>query len=139
MVKRKLAYWRTLHTMSLLSPSSTCRHILARTPNFLKLGLCGLLMTKSGDLKCPDLSLLVHLENLKQLNTIPSCKAGRPSTSIIFPGSLRNLSVSNNYLGRKEAWVFLMIPNLEVLKLKFRVLVGEEQKQVWGHSFASNI
>ncbi|KAK1380187.1 hypothetical protein POM88_026931 [Heracleum sosnowskyi] len=33
--------------------------------------------------------------------------------------------MSNTYLDRDEAWVFEMIPNLEVLKLKLHAFVGE--------------
>ncbi|KAK1400793.1 NB-ARC domain-containing protein [Heracleum sosnowskyi] len=47
-----------LQTLSLVSPTRSCRHILARSRNLKKLGLCGPLTTKSGDLKFPDLGLL---------------------------------------------------------------------------------
>lgn len=117
-----------LQTMSLVSPTRACEHVLARTRNLLKLGLCGPLITMSGELKCPDLGFLMHLETLKLLNTIPLCKSGRLGPSIMFPGSLKNLTVSNTYLDWKEAWVFDMIPNLEVLKLKIHAFVGEEWK-----------
>ncbi|KAK1357220.1 hypothetical protein POM88_050476 [Heracleum sosnowskyi] len=91
-----------------------------------KLGLCGPLTTKSGDLKCPDIDFLVHVKSLKLFNTIPLSKAGRLSNSIIFPGSLKRLTMSNTYLDWKEAWVFEMIPKLEVLKLKFHAFVGKD-------------
>ncbi|KAK1387606.1 hypothetical protein POM88_015784 [Heracleum sosnowskyi] len=125
-VEEEHNFLENLQTMSLVSPTRPCQHVLDRTRNLQKLGLCGPLMTKSGDLRCPDLGLLMHLETLKLLNTIPLRKAGRLSTSIIFPESLKNLTVSNTYLDWKEAWVFVMIPNLEVLKLKFHAFVGEE-------------
>ncbi|KAK1358477.1 NB-ARC domain-containing protein [Heracleum sosnowskyi] len=114
-----------LQTMSLVSPVRPCQHILSRTRSLRKLGLCGPFITKSGDLKFPDLGLLMHLKTLKLLNTIPLCKAGRLSDSIIFPESLRSLSLSNTYLDWREGWAFEMIPNLEVLKLKFHAFVGQ--------------
>ncbi|KAK1381770.1 hypothetical protein POM88_019505 [Heracleum sosnowskyi] len=83
-----------LHTMSLVSPTRPCQDILARTPNLQKLGLCGPLMTKSRDMKCPDLGPLLHLKTLKLLNTISLCKAGRLSTSVMFPESLKSLTVA---------------------------------------------
>lgn len=112
--------------MSLLSPTRPCQIILASTRNLQKLGLCGPLTTKSGELKVPDLGLLINLEKLKLLNTIPLSKSTRLSTSIIFPESLKYLTVSNTYLDWKEAWVFEMIPNLEVLKLKFHAFIGKD-------------
>ncbi|KAK1355042.1 hypothetical protein POM88_048298 [Heracleum sosnowskyi] len=115
-----------LQTMSLVSPTRQCEHILARTRNLLKLGLCGSLTTKSGDLKIPDLGFLVHLETLKLLNTAPLFKAGRLSTSILFPETLKSLTISNTYLDWKEAWVFEMIPNLEVLKLRLHAFAGKD-------------
>ncbi|KAF1002235.1 hypothetical protein AG4045_002244 [Apium graveolens] len=112
-------------TMSLVSPTRPCQRILSRTRNLHKLGLCGSFTTKSGDLKFPDLGLLMHLKTLKLLNTVPLCKAGRLSDSIIFPESLKSLCLSNTYLDWSEGWAFEMIPNLEVLKLKFHAFVGE--------------
>uniref|UniRef100_A0A166C0M8 Uncharacterized protein n=1 Tax=Daucus carota subsp. sativus TaxID=79200 RepID=A0A166C0M8_DAUCS len=114
-----------LQTLSLVSPTRQCQHILARTRNLQKLGLCGPFTTKIGDIKFPDLGLLVHLKTLKLLNTTTLCKAGRLSDSIIFPQSLKSLSISNTYLDWKEAWVFEMIPNLEVLKLKLHAFAGK--------------
>ncbi|KAK1379973.1 putative leucine-rich repeat domain, L domain-like protein [Heracleum sosnowskyi] len=124
--KEELSSLESMQTMSLLSPTRQCRHILARTCNLQKLGLCGPVTTKGGDLKFPDLGQLVHLKTLKLLNTVPLCKPGRLSDSITFPESLRNLTMSNTYLDWKEAWVFEMIPNLEVLKLKLHAFVGKE-------------
>ncbi|XP_063945344.1 putative late blight resistance protein homolog R1B-16 isoform X4 [Daucus carota subsp. sativus] len=124
-VEEEPSLLENLQTLSLVSPTRPCEHILSRTRNLKKLGLCGPLATKRGELKCPDLGLLIHLETLKLLNTIPLCKSGRLSDSIIFPESLKNLTVSNTYLDWKEAWIFEMIPNLEVLKLKFHAFAGK--------------
>ncbi|KAK1396290.1 hypothetical protein POM88_006153 [Heracleum sosnowskyi] len=122
----ELSLLENLQTMSLVSPTRPCQNILARTRNLQKLGLCGPLTTKSGDFHCPDLGHLMHLETLKLLNAlIPSCKAGRLRTSVIFPASLKNLTMLNTYLDWKEAWVFEIIPHLEVLKLKRHALVGK--------------
>ncbi|KAK1359133.1 hypothetical protein POM88_043607 [Heracleum sosnowskyi] len=63
--------------MSLLNPTRPCQIILASSRNLQKLGLCGPLTTKSGELKIPDLSLLIKLEKLKLLNTVPLSKATR--------------------------------------------------------------
>lgn len=53
------------------------------------------LTIESRGLKFADLGRLIHLKSLKLLNTIPLCKAGRLSDSVIFPQSLRSLSLSN--------------------------------------------
>ncbi|KAK1381275.1 hypothetical protein POM88_028019 [Heracleum sosnowskyi] len=86
-----------LQTMSLVSPTIPCQDILAKAHNLRKLGLCGPLKT-SGDLKCPDLGLLMNLETLKLLNTVSSGRGGRVRNSIIFPGSLKRLTMSNTRL-----------------------------------------
>lgn len=78
------------------------------------------------ELKFSDLGLLMHLETLKLLNTVSLSKSGRLSTSIVFPESLQNLTMSNTYMDWKEAWVFEMMPNLEVLKLKFHAFFGND-------------
>ncbi|KAK1384117.1 hypothetical protein POM88_021852 [Heracleum sosnowskyi] len=98
--------------------------LIRRSLVVVKFGFCGPLTTKNGDLISPDLGHLVHLETLKLLNTIPLCKSGSLSASIVFLRSLKNLTMSNTYLDWKEAWVFEMIPNLEVLKLKFHAFVA---------------
>ncbi|KAL1823618.1 hypothetical protein DCAR_0311552 [Daucus carota subsp. sativus] len=124
-VEEEPSFLENLQSLSLVSPASPCQHILAKTKNLRKLGLCGTLTTRSGEFKCPDLGLLMHLETLKLLNTTPFCKAGRLSNSIAFPGSLKKLTVSNTYLDWKEAWVFEVMPNLEVLKLKSHAFFGD--------------
>ncbi|XP_017238097.1 putative late blight resistance protein homolog R1B-14 isoform X2 [Daucus carota subsp. sativus] len=116
---------RNMRTMSQVSPIMPCQHIFAKTPNLRKLGLCGPL-TMNAELKCPDLGPLTLLESLKLVNTIPSCKAGRVSNSIIFPASLKNLALSDTCLDWKEDWVFQMMPNLEVLKLKCNAFFGND-------------
>ncbi|KAL1823617.1 hypothetical protein ACET3Z_010395 [Daucus carota] len=125
-VEEEAILMENLYTMSLVSPTRPCQDILARTRNLKKLGLCGPLTTKSGEMKFPDICHLKHLKTLKLLNTTALCKAGRLSDSIIFPETLKSLTVSNTYLDWKEAWIFEMIPNLEVLKLKFHAFVGRD-------------
>ncbi|KAL8127449.1 putative late blight resistance protein homolog R1A-10 [Apium graveolens] len=116
-----------LQTISLITVSKPCQNILAKTRNLKKLGLCGPLeITQSGDMKCLDLGLLKHLETLKLLYTIPLCKAGRLGDSIKFPESLKSLLMSITFLDWKEDWIFKMIPNLEVLKLKVHAFSGKD-------------
>ncbi|KAL8102402.1 hypothetical protein AgCh_027042 [Apium graveolens] len=117
-----------LRCMSLISPTRPCKNILARAPNLQKLGLCGPLTTTTGDLKCPDLGHLMQLETLKLLNTVPYREGVRLSISTIFPGSLKNLTLSNTCLDWEDAWIFEMIPNLKCLKLKFHAFVGKDWK-----------
>ncbi|KAK1355048.1 hypothetical protein POM88_048304 [Heracleum sosnowskyi] len=120
----ELRLLENLQTLSLVSPTRQCQQILARARNLLKLGICGPLITKSGNLEIPDLGLLVHLETLKLLNTIPLFKSGRFSDLISFPESLKSLSISNTYLDWREASIFELTPNLEVLKMKLNSFVG---------------
>ncbi|WOG95003.1 hypothetical protein DCAR_0314305 [Daucus carota subsp. sativus] len=118
-------FLENLQTLSLVSPARLSPIVLARIRNLKKLGLCGPLTTKCGEFKLPDLGLLMHLEILKLFNTTVLCNAGRLSNSIIFPETLKKLTVSNTCLDWTEAWVFQMIPKLEVLKLKFHAFVGK--------------
>ncbi|KAK1358699.1 putative Disease resistance protein [Heracleum sosnowskyi] len=106
-----------LLAMSLVSPTRPCQNILFSTRNLQELGLCGPLTTKTGDLKFPE----QPLRKLKK-----KFKATRLSTSVIFPGSLKYLTISNTHLDWTEAWLFEMIPNLEVLKLIFHAFVGKD-------------
>ncbi|KAK1401114.1 hypothetical protein POM88_000719 [Heracleum sosnowskyi] len=125
-VEKEPSFLENLQTMSLVSPSSPCQQILAKTRNLKKLGLCGPLATETGDLKCPNLGLLMHLETLKLLNTVPLHKAGRLSDSCTFPENLKSLSIANTYLEWKEDWIFEKMPNLEVLKLKLHAFSGSD-------------
>ncbi|XP_076927496.1 putative late blight resistance protein homolog R1B-16 [Bidens hawaiensis] len=114
----------SLQTLSQVSPRS-CHNIFSRTPNLRKLGFCGPLISSLGDLEFPNLGPLSRLQKLKLLNTFSYPKATRSCNPIMFPEKLKKLTLSNTGIDWKEMWTFAWLPNLEVLKLKFQVCVGE--------------
>ncbi|XP_076927494.1 putative late blight resistance protein homolog R1B-16 [Bidens hawaiensis] len=111
-------------TLSQVSPRSCC-NIISRTPNLKNLGFCGPLISSLGELEFPNLGSLEHLQNLKLLNTFPFPEATRSCNPIMFPGSLKKLTLSNTGLDWEEMCVFSFLPNLESLKLKFHSCIGE--------------
>ncbi|XP_024961181.1 putative late blight resistance protein homolog R1A-10 [Cynara cardunculus var. scolymus] len=115
----------SLLTLSQVSPQS-CNNIFSRTPNLRKLGFCGPLMSKLGDLEFPNLRSLQHLQKLKLLNTNPYPEPTRSCNPIMFPENLKKLTLSNTCMDWEEMWTFSLLPNLEVLKLKFNAFVGEK-------------
>ncbi|KAI7746952.1 hypothetical protein M8C21_005925, partial [Ambrosia artemisiifolia] len=114
----------SFQTLSQVSPRS-CHNIFSRTPNLRKLGFCGPLMSSLGDLEFPNLGSLEKLQKLKLLNTCPYPEATRSCNPILFPENLRNLTLSNTGMDWEEMWSFSLLPNLEILKLKFQACVGE--------------
>ncbi|KAJ9554316.1 hypothetical protein OSB04_018361 [Centaurea solstitialis] len=115
----------SLQTLSQVSPQS-CHNIFSRTPNLRKLGFCGPLMSKLGDLEFPSLRSLKHLQKLKLLNTNPYPEPTRSCNPILFPENLKKLTLSNTGMDWEEMWTFSLLPNLEVLKLKFNAFIGEK-------------
>ncbi|KAI3734117.1 hypothetical protein L6452_13580 [Arctium lappa] len=115
----------SLQTLSQVSPQC-CHNIFSRTPNLRKLGFCGPLMSKLGDLEFPNLHSLQHLQKLKLLNTNPYPEPTRSCNPIMFPENLKKLTLSNTCMDWEEMWTFSLLPNLEVLKLKFNAFIGEK-------------
>ncbi|XP_076905017.1 putative late blight resistance protein homolog R1B-16 isoform X2 [Bidens hawaiensis] len=114
----------SFQTLSQVSPRS-CHNIFSRTPNLRKLGFCGPLVSRVGDLEFPNLGTLVHLQKLKLLNTLPHVEATRSCNPIMFPEKLKKLTLSNTGIDWKEMWTFAWLPSLEVLNLKFQACIGE--------------
>ncbi|KAI3734114.1 hypothetical protein L6452_13577 [Arctium lappa] len=111
----------SLQTLSQVSPQS-CHNIFSRTPNLRKLGP---LMSSQGDMEFPNISSLKHLEKLKLLNTVPYPKPTRLLNTMMFPEKLKKLTLSNTGMDWEEMWTLSLLPNLEVLKLKFHACIGE--------------
>ncbi|KAI3816412.1 hypothetical protein L1987_16107 [Smallanthus sonchifolius] len=114
----------SFQTLSQVSPRS-CHNIFSWTPNLRKLGFCGPLISTQGDLEFPNLGSLVHLQKLKLLNTFPYPEATRSCNPILFPENLKKLTLSNTGMDWEEMWSFSLLPNLEILKLKFQACIGE--------------
>ncbi|KAF5777538.1 putative P-loop containing nucleoside triphosphate hydrolase [Helianthus annuus] len=114
----------SFQTLSQVSPRS-CHVIFSRTPNVRKLGFCGPLISSLGDLEFPNLGSLVHLQKLKLLNTFPYTEATRSCNPVLFPENLKKLTLSNTGMDWEEMWTFSLLPNLEILKLKFHACIGE--------------
>ncbi|KAM0001435.1 putative leucine-rich repeat domain superfamily [Helianthus debilis subsp. tardiflorus] len=114
----------SFQTLSQVSPQS-CHIIFSKTPNLRKLGFCGPLISSLGDLEFPNLGSLVHLQKLKLLNTFPYTEATRSCNPVLFPENLKKLTLSNTGMDWEEMWTFSLLPNLEILKLKFHACIGE--------------
>ncbi|KAM0043422.1 putative leucine-rich repeat domain superfamily [Helianthus debilis subsp. tardiflorus] len=114
----------SLQTLSHVSPRSFT-NISLRTPNLRKLGFCGPLISRLGDLEFPSIVSLQHLQKLKLLNTIVFPEATRSCNPLMFPEKLKKLTLSNTGMDWEEMWTFAWLPNLEVLKLKFHACIGE--------------
>ncbi|MFS7993674.1 putative leucine-rich repeat domain superfamily [Helianthus anomalus] len=99
---------------------------LAFKPCHKKLGFCGPLISSLGDLEFPNLGSLVHLQKLKLLNTFPYTEATRSCNPVLFPENLKKLTLSNTGMDWEEMWTFSLLPNLEILKLKFHACIGEK-------------
>ncbi|KAA8529816.1 hypothetical protein F0562_034327 [Nyssa sinensis] len=117
-----------LQTISQVCPSRSCQDVLAKTPNLRELGFCGPLISNSGDLIFPDLSCKNHLETLKLLNTRNVVHGVTSSLcdSFKFPEKLKRITLSGTNLKWSEMWMLGILPNLEVLKLKFHACVGPQ-------------
>ncbi|MFS7960682.1 putative leucine-rich repeat domain superfamily, winged helix-like DNA-binding domain superfamily [Helianthus anomalus] len=118
----------SLQTLSQVSPQS-CHNIFSRTPNLRKLGICGPLVSSQGELEFPNIRALQHLQKLKLLNTIPYGKPTRLLNTMMFPETLKNLTLSNTCMGWEDMWALSLLPNLEVLKLKFHACIGKRGRQ----------
>ncbi|KAI3516829.1 hypothetical protein L1887_15903 [Cichorium endivia] len=98
------------------------------TPNLRKLGFCGPLKSRIGDLEFPNIRSLEHLQKLKLLNTTPYPEPTKTCNPLLFPEKLQKLTLSNTGLDWEEIWTFAWLPNLEVLKLRFDACIGEKWK-----------
>ncbi|KAL8238231.1 hypothetical protein R6Q59_019312 [Mikania micrantha] len=114
----------SLQTLSQVSPLSI-HNILSRTPNVRELGICGPLISTQGDLEFSSLGSMEYLEKLKMFNTFTYHEATRSCNPIMFPKKLKKLTLSNIGMDWEEMWTFSLLPNLEVLKLKFNSCIGE--------------
>ncbi|KAL4581107.1 hypothetical protein LXL04_017316 [Taraxacum kok-saghyz] len=114
----------SLQTLSQISPKS-CQNLFSRTPNLKNLGLCGPLISYQGDLEFPSTNSLKKLQKLKLLNTVTYRGPTRSCNPIMFPEMLKQLTLSNIGMEWEEMWSFSLLPNLEVLKLKFNACIGE--------------
>ncbi|XP_076911053.1 putative late blight resistance protein homolog R1B-16 [Bidens hawaiensis] len=105
---------------------SVLASLITLIPNLRKLGFCGPLISTLGDLEFSNLGSLEHLEELKLLNTDTYYETTRSCNPIMFPEKLKKLTMSNTGMDWEEMWSFSLLPNLEVLNLKFNACIGEK-------------
>ncbi|KAJ9554317.1 hypothetical protein OSB04_018362 [Centaurea solstitialis] len=115
----------SLQTLSQISPQS-CHDVFSRTPNLRKLGFCGPLISSQGVVEFPSIGSLQQLQELKLLNTIPYPEPTTSCNPFMFPENLKKLTLSNTGMDWEEMWTISLLPNLEVLKLKFHACIGEK-------------
>nr|GMD15306.1 putative late blight resistance protein homolog R1B-14 [Ipomoea batatas] len=122
-----------IQTLSFISPSSCTAQILGKTPNLQKLGIRGNIvehmhMESNEEIYTlfENLQMLSRLDNLKLLNN-----GRRPGElqsvrqHVMFPRSLRKLTLSSMWLEWKEMRILGELDELEVLKLKEYAFKGE--------------
>ena len=83
-------------------------------------------MSKLGDQDFPSLRSLQQLQKLKLLNTTHYPEPTTSCNPVMFPENLKKLTLSNTGMDWEEMWTFSLLPNLEVLKLKFNAFIGEK-------------
>nr|XP_043637405.1 putative late blight resistance protein homolog R1A-10 [Erigeron canadensis] len=114
----------SLQTLSHICPRS-CQNLSLRNPNLRKLGFCGPLISTQGDIHFPNIRSLEHLHKLKLSNTLYNSQPTRLLNASMFPDKLRNLTLSNTGMDWEDMQSLSLLPNLEVLKLKFHACIGE--------------
>ncbi|KAA8533657.1 hypothetical protein F0562_030909 [Nyssa sinensis] len=112
-----------MQTITQIEPSTSCRSVLAMTPNLRKLGFCGSFETFKGSFWFPELGFLNQLRTLKLLNR-SSYRQSFDLQRVTFPPNLRRLILSRTFLEWKEMSVLGMLLNLEALKLEFQACIG---------------
>ncbi|KAI3729694.1 hypothetical protein L6452_18357 [Arctium lappa] len=115
-----------LQTISGVFPSPSCLDILSRTPNLRKLGFCGPLVSTLGVLEFPNICYLNCLQRLKLSNTKIYHAAVKSCSPLMFPETLRRLTLSDTALDWNEIRTIGLLPNLEVLKLNVNACIGQK-------------
>ncbi|CAL5427682.1 unnamed protein product [Camellia sinensis] len=115
-----------LRTIANLDHYGSIQDLLARTPYLTKLGICGQLISESGNSMFPNLEFLGHLETLKLQNNYLT---SNPTTlgEVKFPANIRRLTLKNTGIEWEEISVLgMMLPNLELLKLEKDAARGQQ-------------
>ncbi|MCD7454402.1 hypothetical protein HAX54_024801 [Datura stramonium] len=112
-----------MHTMTTLKCSSRIQDVLARIPNLRKLGIY---LNEKDSFFLPDFSGLKHLETLEinwfttLYNKVP---VGIPDPRT-FPPNVKKLTLTTGYLDWKDMKIIGLLPNLEVLKVRYNCFSG---------------
>ncbi|CAL5354604.1 unnamed protein product [Camellia sinensis] len=105
-----------LRTIANINPCGHVQDLLARTPFLTKLGLCGHLLSDSGNLMFLNLEFLRHLETLKLLNKFLYPTNFR---EVKFPTNVKRLTLKYTNIEWEEISILgMLLPNLELLKLE---------------------
>ncbi|KAL7163297.1 hypothetical protein ACSBR2_039401 [Camellia fascicularis] len=116
-----------LRTIANVNPCGHVRDLLARTPFLTKLGLCGHLLSDSGNLMFLNLEFLRHLETLKLLNEFSYPTNFR---EVKFPTNVKRLTLKCTKIKWEDISILgMLLPNLELLKL--------ENSAGWGWQWAT--
>ncbi|CAL5430415.1 unnamed protein product [Camellia sinensis] len=104
-----------LRTITNLNPCGHVQDLLARTPFLTKLGICGHLLSDSGNLMFLNLEFLRHLETLKLLNKFLYPTNFR---EVKFPINVKRLTLKYTKIKWEDISILgMLLPNLELLKL----------------------
>ncbi|KAI7994608.1 Late blight resistance protein R1-A [Camellia lanceoleosa] len=116
-----------LRTMANVNPCGHVQDLLARTPFLTKLGICGHLLSDSGNLMFLNLEFLRHLETLKLLNEFSYPTNFR---EVKFPTNVKRLTLKCTNIEWEDISILgMLLPNLELLKL--------ENSAGWGRQWAT--
>ncbi|GMP92833.1 hypothetical protein CsSME_00042914 [Camellia sinensis var. sinensis] len=115
-----------LRTITNFNPCGSIQDLFARTPYLTKLGICGSLVSDSGNLMFPNLEFLRHLETLKlDIDIFPR----HPITlgEVKFPANIKRLTLKSTMLEWEEKSVLgMLLPSLELLKLEDNAVFGSQ-------------
>nr|GLL32193.1 uncharacterized protein LOC109160889 [Ipomoea trifida] len=121
-----------IRAISFISPSSCTTEILGKTPYLEKLGIRGNIVepmhieSNEGIPLFKNLQKLCRLNDLKLLNN--GCRPGELQSvpqHVMFPRSLRKLTLSNMWLKWKDMRILGALDELEILKLKEHSFMGK--------------
>ncbi|KAG8378795.1 hypothetical protein BUALT_Bualt07G0022100 [Buddleja alternifolia] len=118
-----------LQTLCIIQKFRCTKNVLERIPNLKKLGISYGYGCKGVDWSCYDLYNLVHLHKLESLYlaSVSFCLK-----KIVFPCSLKKLSLNGCRIPWNDMTIIGSLPNLEVLKLYRDAFIGTKSK---GNSF----
>ncbi|KAL2515301.1 putative disease resistance RPP13-like protein 3 [Forsythia ovata] len=115
-----------LQTLCIVKDFECTKDVRRRIPNLKKLGLDYDCEGKNPSLYC--LNNLVNLRKLEALKCVFSAPCPSFMKNIKFPISLKNMTLKGCDLAWENMTIVVLLPNLEVLKLKSNAFKGGEWK-----------
>ncbi|KAL2474196.1 Disease resistance protein RPP13 [Forsythia ovata] len=115
---------QNLQTLSNVRNFKCKEDVLERIPNLRKLGICYENAPTDWGYYC--LNNLVRLQKLESLKCLLHVSSPSFLQKLIFPPSLKKVTMTSGFLPWKDMTTIGSLPNLEVLKLKSCAFLGRE-------------